>query len=124
MSSILNSSMMTNLGNLVQLGQDAVKAARQAVKGLGQDSKYFASTKKGEVSELRNELASPDLDVMKDAVKKVIAAITVGKDMNALFPDVVNCMRTGESRAVVGRCCTSRAGAPLAGHVGLSLTSL
>lgn len=32
---------------------------------------------------------------MKDAVKKVIAAITVGKDMNALFPDVVNCMRTG-----------------------------
>ncbi len=30
---------------------------------------------------------------MKDAVKKVIAAITVGKDMNALFPDVVNCMR-------------------------------
>jgi hypothetical protein len=47
MSSILNSSMMTNLGNLVQLGQDAVKAARQAVKGLGQDSKYFASTKKG-----------------------------------------------------------------------------
>jgi vesicle coat complex subunit len=33
---------------------------------------------------------------MKDAVKKVIAAITVGKDMNALFPDVVNCMRTGK----------------------------
>lgn len=31
---------------------------------------------------------------MKDAVKKVIAAITVGKDMNPLFPDVVNCMRT------------------------------
>jgi len=64
------------------------------VKGLGQDSKYFASTKKGEVSELRAELASPDLDTMKDAVKKVIAAITVGKDMSALFPDVVNCMRT------------------------------
>lgn len=39
--------MMTNLGNLVQLGQDAVKAAKNAVKGLGQDSKYFASTKKG-----------------------------------------------------------------------------
>ena len=37
---------------------------------------------------------------MKDAVKKVIAAITVGKDMSALFPDVVNCMRTGKRRAV------------------------
>ena len=31
---------------------------------------------------------------MKDAVKKVIAAVTVGKDMNPLFPDVINCMRT------------------------------
>ena len=45
--SILNTSIISNLGSLVQLGQDAVKAARQAVKGLGQDSKYFASTKKG-----------------------------------------------------------------------------
>ena len=51
MASIINSSMMTNLTNLVQLGQDAVKAARQAVKGLGQDSKYFASTKKGALLE-------------------------------------------------------------------------
>lgn len=49
----------------------------------------------GEVSELRAELAATDLDTMKDAVKKVIAAITVGKDMSPLFPDVVNCMRTG-----------------------------
>ena len=76
------------------------------------------------MGELRQELASPDVDLMKDAVKKVrfrserglfttlvrtlsdcskqhhttlqvIAAVTVGKDMNALFPDVVNCMRTG-----------------------------
>jgi hypothetical protein len=104
------------------------------MKGMGQDSKYFSSTKKGEVSELRVELAATDVDMMKvraarspllsprllrcshaagnvlplppaaahptptraqDAVKKVIAAITVGKDMSALFPDVVNCMRTG-----------------------------
>lgn len=52
----------------------------------------------GEISELRNELGATDLDTMKDAVKKVIAAITVGKDMNPLFPDVVNCMRTGTGR--------------------------
>ena len=33
--SILNTSVLSNLGSLVQLGQDTFKAARQAVKGLG-----------------------------------------------------------------------------------------
>ena len=35
------------------------------MKGMGQDSKYFSSTKKGEVSELRVELAATDVDMMK-----------------------------------------------------------
>ncbi len=48
----------------------------------------------GEVGELRAELGSSSLEKMKDAVKKVIANVTVGKDMSSLFPDVVNCMRT------------------------------
>lgn len=30
----------------------------------------------------------------KEAVKKVIAAMTVGKDVSMLFPHVVNCMQT------------------------------
>lgn len=129
--------MMSQVGQLMQMGQDAFKAGRNLVKGMGQDGKFFRDSKKGEVSELRAELANPDIDIMKDAVKKVssafvrqcidaclnrldgaevrlprgpvsqrcthccvssqvIAAITVGKDMNALFPDVVNCMRTGK----------------------------
>jgi len=79
---------------MMQMGQDVMKYARQAVKGMGQDARFFRDSKKGEVGELRVELQSPDLDIMKDAVKKVIAAVTVGKDMNALFPDVINCMRT------------------------------
>lgn len=33
-------------------------------------------------------------DKRKDAVKKVIAAMTVGKDVSSLFTDVVNCMQT------------------------------
>lgn len=33
-------------------------------------------------------------DKKKDAVKKVIAAMTVGKDVSMLFTDVVNCMQT------------------------------
>ena len=32
----------------------------------------------------------------KDAVKKVIAAMTVGKDVSPIFPDVVNCMQTDD----------------------------
>ncbi len=30
----------------------------------------------------------------KEAVKRVIAAMTVGKDVSMLFPAVVNCMQT------------------------------
>jgi vesicle coat complex subunit len=94
--SIFNSSISSTLSKLQEWGQSTLKDARQAMRGLNSDAKYFSSTKKGEVSELRQELAANDLDQMKDAVKKVIAAVTVGKDMSPLFPDVVNCMRTGE----------------------------
>ncbi|KAI0208782.1 AP-1 complex subunit beta-1 [Lamellibrachia satsuma] len=58
------------------------------------DSKYFTTTKKGEIFELRAELNSDKKDRKKEAVKKVIASMTVGKDVSALFPDVVNCMQT------------------------------
>ncbi|XP_065184074.1 AP-1 complex subunit beta-1-like [Sycon ciliatum] len=58
------------------------------------DSKYFTTTKKGEIAELRTDLASEKKDKKKDAVKKVIANMTVGKDVSCLFPDVINCMQT------------------------------
>ncbi|KAJ7959722.1 Beta-adaptin-like protein [Quillaja saponaria] len=58
------------------------------------DSKYFSTTKKGEIPELKEELNSQYKDKRKDAVKKVIAAMTVGKDVSLLFTDVVNCMQT------------------------------
>jgi AP-1 complex subunit beta-1 len=48
----------------------------------------------GEIHELREELASLDRPKKKEAVKKVIAAMTVGKDVSMLFPHVVNCMQT------------------------------
>ncbi|KAL2516754.1 Beta-adaptin-like protein C [Abeliophyllum distichum] len=56
----------------------------------GHDSKYFSTTKKGEIPELKEELNSQYKDKRKDAVKKVIAAMTVGKDVSSLFTDVVN----------------------------------
>ncbi|MEW5304817.1 MAG: hypothetical protein WDW36_007401 [Sanguina aurantia] len=57
-------------------------------------SGYFTTTKKGEIHEFKEELRSLDRPKKKEAVKKVIAAMTVGKDVSMLFPDVVNCMQT------------------------------
>ncbi|GMS89649.1 hypothetical protein PENTCL1PPCAC_11824 [Pristionchus entomophagus] len=58
------------------------------------DSKYFTTTKKGEIFELKTELNSDKKEKKREAVKKVIASMTVGKDVSALFPDVINCMQT------------------------------
>jgi AP-1 complex subunit beta-1 len=68
--------------------------SNSASKG-GSDSKFFTTTKKGENHELRQELTSQNANKKKDAVKKVIANMTVGKDVSMLFTDVVNCMQTG-----------------------------
>jgi len=45
--------------------------------------------------ELRMELHSTDRAIKVDAVKKVIASMTVGKDVSMLFTDVLNCVQTG-----------------------------
>jgi len=60
------------------------------------DGKFFSTTKKGEIHELKEELRTLDRGKRKGAVKKVIAAMTVGKDVSMLFPDVVNCMQTDD----------------------------
>ena len=59
------------------------------------DSRFFTTQKKGEMHELRMELHSTDRNVKVDAVKKVIASMTVGKDVSMLFTDVLNCVQTG-----------------------------
>ncbi|XP_065183514.1 AP-1 complex subunit beta-1-like [Sycon ciliatum] len=58
------------------------------------DSKYFSTTKKGEIAELKAELHGDKRDKKREAVKKIIAMMTVGKDVSSLFPDVINCMQT------------------------------
>jgi len=58
------------------------------------DTRFFQTQRKGEIAEWRDELQRTDLEVQKDAVKKVIAAMTVGKDVSSLFPEVVRCMQT------------------------------
>merc|ERR1719248_109544 len=58
------------------------------------DGKFFQTTKRGEIQELKDELHVNDRAKQKEGVKKVIAAMTVGKDVSALFADVVNCIQT------------------------------
>merc|ERR1711881_178089 len=41
-----------------------------------------------------SELNSDKKERKREAVKKVIASMTVGKDVSTLFPDVINCMQT------------------------------
>mmetsp|Transcript_27540 Transcript_27540/g.42339 ORF Transcript_27540/g.42339 Transcript_27540/m.42339 type:complete len:893 (-) Transcript_27540:63-2741(-) len=64
-------------------------------KESGSDSRFFTTQKKGEMHELRLELHSSDRNTKVDAVKKVIASMTVGKDVSMLFTDVLNCVQTG-----------------------------
>ena len=59
------------------------------------DSRFFTTQKKGEMHELRMELHATEKHVKVDAVKKVIASMTVGKDVSMLFTDVLNCVQTG-----------------------------
>lgn len=81
-----------NFWNRIDSLELAVRKRNQNFKMT--DSKYFTTTKKGEIFELKAELNSDKKEKKKEAVKKVIASMTVGKDVSALFPDVVNCMQT------------------------------
>uniref|UniRef100_A0A4W5JFJ8 Adaptor related protein complex 2 subunit beta 1 n=1 Tax=Hucho hucho TaxID=62062 RepID=A0A4W5JFJ8_9TELE len=53
------------------------------------DSKYFTTNKKGEIFELKAELNNEKKEKRKEAVKKVIAAMTVGKDVRYSTPDYI-----------------------------------
>ncbi|TPX48952.1 hypothetical protein SeLEV6574_g01749 [Synchytrium endobioticum] len=56
--------------------------------------KFFTTNKKGENFELKADLNSEYKERRKETVKKVIANMTVGKDVSSLFADVVKNMQT------------------------------
>jgi len=56
-----------------------------------------SSTPTGEIHELKEDLNHNDPDQRKEAVKKVIAGMTVGKDVSVLFPDVIKCMQVTDT---------------------------
>ncbi|GIQ88692.1 AP complex subunit beta, partial [Kipferlia bialata] len=58
------------------------------------DAKYFKSTKRGQVAEWAIELRQNSAHRKRVALKKIIAAMTVGRDVSPLFTDVLNNIQT------------------------------
>ena len=56
-------------------------------------TKYFQNSNP-EDAELQEGLNSLKLEKQKDAMKQIIASMTIGKDVSKLFPDVVKIIRT------------------------------
>ncbi|ANZ74736.1 BA75_01067T0 [Komagataella pastoris] len=54
----------------------------------------FSSPRKGETFELKSGLASNYAMERKESIRRVIAAMTVGKDVSSLFPDVLKNIAT------------------------------
>jgi len=57
---------------------------------------FFSTAKKGENFELKADLNSEYKERRKDTVKRVIANMTIGKDVSSLFADVVKNMQTDD----------------------------
>ena len=59
-------------------------------------AKVFNPAKKGEIHEMQKALESQKIEKQKGALKKIIGAMTVGKDVSMLFPNVVKCIHTSD----------------------------
>ncbi|KAI5776885.1 adaptin N terminal region-domain-containing protein [Geopyxis carbonaria] len=59
-------------------------------------SMFPAAPRKGETFELRNGLNSQFAHERKDAIRNTIASMTLGKDVSALFPDIIKNMATSD----------------------------
>ncbi|KAJ6234964.1 ap-1 complex subunit beta-1 [Anaeramoeba flamelloides] len=55
---------------------------------------FKRTTLKGELKELQLRLINLDLEIKKEAIKQVIAYMTVGKDVSDLFTEVLNSLQT------------------------------
>lgn len=55
---------------------------------------YFINRKRDEIAQLKEELNSLRVEEKREGLKKIIAAMTVGKDVSQLFLDVLKCMET------------------------------
>ena len=61
---------------------------------VGQGGTKYFTGRDPEDSELQESLNSMKVEKQKDAMKQIIASMTIGKDVSKLFPDVVKIIRT------------------------------
>ena len=54
----------------------------------------MARKRGGEVRELQDKLNDPDIDQKQEAIRRIIDAMTRGKDVSMLFMDVIKNMET------------------------------
>jgi len=60
-------------------------------------SNYFtSSSKRDEINEYAKDLNSPNFDKKREALKRVIALMTVGKDVSPLFQSVIKCLEVND----------------------------
>lgn len=50
----------------------------------------------GEIHEMEQDLNSSKIEKQKNALKRIIGAMTIGKDVSMLFPHVVKCINTSD----------------------------
>ena len=99
-------SAIRNLANEgINLTKDVMGKVMKSVRG--NDKRFFNSSKKGEVSEWKKKLHSLDVSEVTNAMKCVIAAMTIGTDVSMLFPDVISCIhdKTLELKKLVYLYC-------------------
>ena len=73
--------------------QDRVQS-KVTMKKTATGSRYFGNAHRGEMMELAQDLQGNDKDKQKKAVKRIIANMTVGRDVSSLFTDVVKLGQT------------------------------
>ena len=61
---------------------------------FGQGGTKYFTRPNPEDSELQESLNSIKIEKQKDAMKQIIASMTIGKDVSKLFPDVIKIIRT------------------------------
>ena len=90
-STMANISAIRNLANEgINLTKDVMGKVMRSVRG--NDKRFFNSSKKGEVGEWKKQLHSLNVSEVTNAMKCVIAAMTIGTDVSMLFPDVISCI--------------------------------
>jgi AP-1 complex subunit beta-1 len=84
---------MMNMETVLRKLQEKIQSNLN-LKKVGGGARFFGGTRRGESAELASDINSNDKEKQKNAVKRVIANMTLGRDVSQLFVDVVKLGQT------------------------------